>query len=158
MIEEEKHLVAYFGRQSDYYLEKYKAYHRGNRFTFNIGAFLVGLFWFLYRKLFMETLIIVLLLFLTGVIEAVVYELFSVSDEVQKVLLFGSTLLYATIYGFIGNALYLKRADKTIRKVLSGTEEEDERIKLLKKKGGVAWIPFAIIVLVIVLFIVFNNT
>jgi hypothetical protein len=53
---------AYFGRSSDYYLEKLERAKIHNKITFNPYALLLGLFWFIYRKLWLEFLLIAVIL------------------------------------------------------------------------------------------------
>lgn len=155
---DEKYLVAYFGRQPDYYLEMNQARLRGKKYQFNIGAFFCGVFWFLYRKLFKEALIIVLLLFVLGIVEETIYSSLSTSHEIQTAVFFLSTLVFGLIYGFVGNSIYLAKAEKVIAKVLSETKEEDLRINILSKKGGTSWSPFIIILLLVILWVVVANT
>jgi hypothetical protein len=151
---EDKYLVAYFDRQSDYYLEKYRSYQLGDKFTFNIGAFFGGVLWFIYRKLFLEASIIVSLLIVYGIAESLVYDLFSINSEFQKLSYFLSSVVFATVYGFIGNQRYIKCVENRANSILSKTTDENERMRLLKRKGGVLWTPILVILLLIIALIV----
>ncbi|MFY8037943.1 MAG: hypothetical protein ACOVMQ_12280, partial [Cyclobacteriaceae bacterium] len=53
--------------------------------------------------------------------------------------------------GFIGNNLYLKKADRIIHRILASTSDENERTRLLKKKGGTSWSPFILIAVIFLL-------
>jgi len=145
--------MAYFGRQSDYYLSKYKAYHAGDKFTFNIGAFFFGLFWFLYRKLFIEFWAIIGLVLVTSVVEVLVFDAVGLNDASRKPYDYLLMFAFATAYGFIGNYLYIKKADKKIAGILAETENEDERIHLLHKKGGVSPAPFIVVGVLVALMV-----
>ncbi|HEX5169904.1 MAG TPA: DUF2628 domain-containing protein [Cyclobacteriaceae bacterium] len=158
MIDDERYLIAYFGRQSDYYLEKYKAYHQGDRTTFNIGPFLAGVFWFLYRKLYKQLIIVMIAIIVLGFIEVLLYDLFDIGDDTQNVFDFLLTWVFGGILGFLGNRLYFEQADKKINRILSETSDEDERIRNLTRAGGVSWTPFVLLGLLIVAFLVLNNT
>src|SRR6185436_4922494 len=88
-------------------------YRNGQRFTFNIFAFLFGLFWFTYRKMYVEALII--LLAIIG--ESFIEELFlanSVDPGADKMISIIVTIVIATITGFLGNSLYIRHAQKSI--------------------------------------------
>jgi Protein of unknown function (DUF2628) len=151
---DDKYLVVYFDRQRDYYLERYRSYHLGDKFTFNIGAFFGGVLWFIYRKLFLEATIIVLLLIAYGILESLIYDLFSINSEFQKLSYIISSVVFAIVYGFIGNQRYFKCVEKRINNILLKTMDENERIRLLKKKGGVLWTPILIIAILIIALIV----
>ncbi|MNE37684.1 hypothetical protein D3C80_1315470 [compost metagenome] len=60
--------------------------------------------------------------------------------------------------GFWGNNLYIKKADKIIKKVIASTENEDARIKRLQSKGGTSWVPFILVLLIVVTTAVFVNS
>jgi hypothetical protein len=149
MIDNEKYLAAFFGRQHDYYLEKYKYYHGGVKFTFNIGAFFGGILWFLYRKLFLHAFGIFLLFIIFSIIEGLIFDTLQVSSEFQKLEFLISNFLFATIFGFTGNYFYIKQAEKKITEIISGTESEDECINSLKKNGGVSWTAIIVVVFTI---------
>ena len=75
MIIDDKYLIAYSGKQSEYYLEKYKSYKSGDKFSFSAWAFLVGVLWFLYRKLWFEALVIILIYFIIERIGNAIFEI-----------------------------------------------------------------------------------
>jgi len=156
MIPDEKYLRCYFGHKSNYYVEIYKDYHSGNRFNVNIGAFFTGFFWFLYRKLYLHALVIFGSFFLLGILEQTIYETFWIGLEDQKIVYVIENCTIAFILGFTGNYFYIKKADREIQQVLSSTSDENERIRMLKRKGGISWIPFALLGLLI-LFYVFQE-
>lgn len=144
MIENEKYFSAFFDRQKDYYLEKYRDHLGGAKFTFNIGAFLGGIFWFLYRKLFLHALFIFFLLMIFNIVEGLIFEALQINSEFQKLEFFLSTLLFAVAYGYSGNYFYLRQAERKVTAIVESTEDEDKRITLLEKKGGVSWLAIYI--------------
>jgi Protein of unknown function (DUF2628) len=153
MIPEEKYLKYYFGHKSNYYLEIYKDYHAGNKFNVNIGAFFTSIFWWLYRKLYLHTIIIFCCYFLISFLEQSIYEIFDMEVEYQKIIYFLDSCITASILGFTGNYFYIKKATKDIQRILSSTTDENERIRMLKRKGGVSWIPFGLLGLIILFYI-----
>ena len=156
MIIDDKYLIAYFGKQSEYYLEKYKSYKSGDKFSFSAWAFLIGVLWFLYRKLWFESLVIILIYFIIERIGNAIFEtqLFK-SDNIMLAYLLIRFLLAIT-FGFVGNHLYLKNAEKKINKVLIRISNEDERIRTLTKKGGVSWAPYILIFVEVCVLILLN--
>lgn len=149
-LPDEKYLAAYFGRQSGYYIEKYQAYRSGDKFSFNIAPFFIGFFWFFYRKLWLEGILVVLFILVSGMIEGVLYELFTVSEDVQTMIFYISSFAFGALWGFLGNYFYIRKADKSINNILSATDNEIERMYLLTKKGGVSLVPFIILLLLII--------
>jgi hypothetical protein len=156
MVTEEKYLISYFGKSSSYYLEKYRAYYNGKKFSFNNSAFFVGLFWFLYRKLWIEALLIFIILFAIGIIEQIIYKSLNTNEVTQKNILYFSFFCFASIYGFIGNYLYITKADKKIKKILTMTNDDDVRMKQLKEKGGVSLVPFILLSIILILVLILN--
>src|SRR5688500_8755665 len=82
----ENYLRAFFDRQSDYYLLKYYEYHGGNKFTFNIGSFFCGIFWFLYRKLFLEFLLTIALLTAVSAIQFLIVQTFELDYGTSQMI------------------------------------------------------------------------
>ncbi|ELR72028.1 hypothetical protein C900_02023 [Fulvivirga imtechensis AK7] len=152
-LPDDKYLQAYFGRQSGYYIEKFEAYTSGDKFSFNIAPFFIGFFWFFYRKLWLEGILIILFILVSGMIEGVIYDLFAVSEDTQTMIFYVSSFAFGVLWGFVGNYLYIRKADKNIKNVLMATDDEEERMYLLTKKGGVSLVPFIILLLLIIVFL-----
>ena len=49
---------SFFQKRDDYYLETLDKYNQGKKFTFNYATLIFGIFWFLYRKMYIEVIII----------------------------------------------------------------------------------------------------
>jgi hypothetical protein len=144
---EEKYLIAYFGKQSGYYLEKYNDFIYGNRISFNIGPFFGGPLWFAYRKLYSHVGAIFAILILLQITEEFLYEANNANLETQKGVSFIITLFLSISYGYFGNLLYLKNSIKNILRILNETGISEEiRIDKLQRKGGVSW-PAVIIIM-----------
>lgn len=137
-INEEKYLNAYFGKSADYYIIKYNQYHeRNSLFPFSVPAFFLGVIWLLYRKLYLESFFIIILL-----------SLFPSFGQFQN-LINVSILL---CLGFWGNNLYIRKADRDISKIIASTDNEDERIEQLQAKGGTSWAPLFIVPIIIAIY------
>lgn len=157
MIDNEDYLRAYFVNQSDYYIERYKYYHAGHKFNFSIVIFLCGMFWFLYRKLYVEFGLILAVLFTLSITEAMLFDALGISESLQQTYGYILTLVVTFIISMTGEYLYLRRADKRIKEVLDATDNEQERIALLTIKGGVSLIPFIVILLIILYLVIVNK-
>ena len=143
-VNEEKYLKAFFGKSAEYYLTKYNEYHEKNTlFPFSVPAFFLNIFWFLYRKLYLEFFIIMIIIALIP----------SISPWQNMV-----NIMILVCLGFLGNNLYIKKGDSIIKKVIASTENEDARIKRLQTKGGTSWVPFILVLLIVVTTAVFVNS
>jgi len=60
MTIEDKYLTAYFGKDSEYFIEKYNLYKSGYKFSFSAWPFFFGVHWFLYRKLWIEAIAVLI--------------------------------------------------------------------------------------------------
>lgn len=149
-VPNERYLQAYFDRQSNYYIDKYREYTSGDKYSFNVAAFFFGFMWFFYRKLWIEGLLIILFVFGSGLIEGVVYDLFKISQNTQNIIFYVSSLVFGLLWGFLGNYLYMRKADKAINNVLVATDDEEQRMHLLSRKGGISLIPIILVLLLII--------
>ncbi len=148
---EDHYLAIYFGGWPGYYLDMYRDYHAGNRFAFNVSAWLGGLLWFLYRKLYVEVALVFFSFFAFDIaIVLLLYFLGVPEDLIQATSTLYPFFVWIFI-GFIGNNLYLKKADRIIHRILASTSDENERTRLLKKKGGTSWSPFILIAVIFLL-------
>ncbi|MDU0372763.1 DUF2628 domain-containing protein [Hymenobacter endophyticus] len=50
---EEEYVWNFFGRNAEYYLQTWRLRQKGKYITFNAAAFFLGLFWFLYRRMYL---------------------------------------------------------------------------------------------------------
>jgi hypothetical protein len=156
-MENEAYYKAYFGQQSSYYLEKMEESANGKKNTFNIGAFFTGMFWLLYRKMYLYAIGITAALILLGYVEEFVFQSLEIPLGFQQAYTLVSSLLFAILFGFIGNRLYFSKASREIAGILSTTENEEERMMLLKKKGGVSIVPWIALAVVIALLLMEMN-
>jgi len=147
---EEKYLEVYFDQQYDWYIERYRDFQTGRIFTFNIGSFLAGLFWFMYRKLYIQMAIIVASLIAFEFVEDVIRQLLMIDPLKQALIDLGINLVWWIAFGFCGNYLYFKQVERKVARVLASTTDEDERLRLLRKKGGTSNSPFYLLGLIIV--------
>jgi len=135
---EQDYFKAYFGQQSDYYMEKALEYAGGKTLTFNVGAFFLGLFWFLYRKMYSWAITLFFAIIAFSFIEELAFAQFEISLGAQQAMSVCTNLAIASLMGFYGNKFYLQHASRDITLVLSQTEIVEERLKRLKQKGGVS--------------------
>jgi hypothetical protein len=131
-VEDERELRAFVGDEADYYLA---AWFKGGRASFNWAAFLFSAPWLFYRKMYrVAALFLAIGIALTFVLP-------------ELVVTFGLALLC----GFYGNWLYYRRARGVVRKVRATEPLEENRVKLLARRGGTSPIAVLVLLLVVVL-------
>lgn len=161
MLEEpiEEQYRIYFGRSDDYYYEKTLRIQSGKRFSFNPYALIFGLFWLLYRKQYKTIFLFTIFNIVVGIIEILICEFFGLSEGVVKVIEYFTTIgICGTALGFYVNQNYIKNARKKILRIVEEYPQESEQIRLIEKSGGITLIPFLIIFLLLILFILLGKT
>jgi len=114
---------AFIGKKSDYYLEKW-----GNptQASHNWAAYLGGIGWLLYRKMYIEALV---LLALWTLLDVLLWPL-PFFDTIDRAVTMGIWILVGTY----GNTLYHRKFLRVTRK--GDHLEGEERLRFLNKKGG----------------------
>lgn len=129
-------LAQYVGSKKDYYLQKWDKIEKGNWLSFNLGACFVGAGWMLYRKMYLEASILILLIIVESHITTnFLYQYFNDTN----ILDLGIQLIYTFGTGFFSNYLYLKSAERSIVKLKNLNLEEADYQEKLAKTGGTSW-------------------
>ncbi|MBL0683611.1 DUF2628 domain-containing protein [Aquimarina mytili] len=145
----EREYQIFFGDNDDYYLDVIQSYDRGRKLRFNPYAFFLGIFWLLYRKMYLTFTFIVVLIFLQAFIEETLYENYLISYQTYNSLDIISRLVWASVLGLFGNKFYQLEVDRKISRVLNENLSEQETKTKLGKVGGTTLIPHLILVLII---------
>ncbi len=145
----------YFQKNTAYYQDKLAKYKQGKKYTFNVFAFLFGLFWFIYRKMYLEAFAFIIFVVATSFLE----EIIAIATNENSNLFVSviTTFSIATITGFFGNNLYLQKAIKTITYAKTGLPDEAQIKKYIKQKGGVSYLFLIVLALAIIFFFIYNN-
>ncbi|TCJ18661.1 DUF2628 domain-containing protein [Flaviaesturariibacter flavus] len=144
----------FFGKDSRYYLNRLERYQRGERYIFNGYAFLFGFFWFLYRKLYLEAIVLIGLLVVESILEELILDaLFPEGGGRAVSWLFNLAVWTAT--GFLANMFYLRKA----KRVVASVQELDavSASERLARKGGISYWFLLPIVLVITAIIIYSR-
>jgi hypothetical protein len=132
----EKYLVAFFGDSPAYYLKANRTLFRGENAPFHFPAFLLGLFWFLYRKMYVYAAGIFVLLFMIDMVIQIIGRSMPQYKEALQFFSFFITLAVSIVMGFKGNGIYLGYANRKIHEITSAYSDEHQRLEALKKAGG----------------------
>ncbi|RSK43552.1 DUF2628 domain-containing protein [Hymenobacter perfusus] len=148
---EEEYVWNFFGRNAEYYLQTWRLRQQGKYITFNAAAFFLGLFWFLYRRMYLVSVLIVALLTLEAEIEK---QVTGVQRGIGATVLI--SLVNASLLGFFANSLYLWHAERKMRKLLALGLPREELLARLRRAGGNSWWAI-LVVLLFALLVVWAN-
>ena len=140
----------FFQKSNSYYLEQLKYYDEGKKFRFNYAALIFGLFWFLYRKMYLEFFIIFAFYYVETLFENTVLVK-TIGIEQTKLVNIIVTVIPLIVLGIIGNNLYIKKAKRTVKIATEKYSEYEEQKKLLNKKGGTSFLYITILLVLIIL-------
>ena len=141
---------AYFTDEIDYYENQLKKYEKDGICSFNFWAGFFGMTWFVYRRMYVQTFVIAVVLFIFAIISAMFLQIFNPNDSSNETYNFVIIyILSFVILGFIGNASYMKKSIKIVDRFSNryGLENIDQSLKKsLKKQGGIDFISAIIFV------------
>jgi Protein of unknown function (DUF2628) len=144
---EDEHAWAFFGKNSEYYLQRWQQRRQGSYVTFNTAAFLGGFGWFAYRRMYLVLFCLITLLIVEGMLEEAIL---GQQRGTGAVLL--ANLICASLYGTFGNALYLWDAERKMKKLIRLSLPKDELLERLRRAGGTSWWFLPITVLIVAAF------
>jgi uncharacterized protein DUF2628 len=152
-MEDDKDLyAAYFGRSADYYLEVLERFRNGSRFVFNPYALLLGQFWFLFRKMYLEVFVFFSISVLLGLAQTWLFKIPAISVYRQQIGLIIPIALNLS-YGFLGNYLYMRKAIKDVEHAKSNSSDKELLKAYLSSKGGTTMHPVFILIIVYLVYI-----
>ena len=138
----ENEYKAFIGKKADYYIEKWTEIEkRHTKTSWNWGAFLFGLLWMLYRKMYFYTLIAVSILCGIGIIESFL----GIGDVFDVILSF----IFCLLFGIFGNYLYHRYTENKILRIKRECKEDSSLIAELARRGGTTWVAPTLLVLLI---------
>ncbi|WP_126652359.1 DUF2628 domain-containing protein [Chryseobacterium aureum] len=139
----------FFQESSSYYLEKLNLFEKGKKFTFNYAALIFGIFWFLYRKMYLEAIVIYSLFYIESCFESF-FLVKIIGTEQTKLVCYCISIIMLIIIGFCGNLLYFSKAKRTIKKAEEKFLTYEQQKEYLSKKGGTTLL-YAILVMLIII-------
>jgi hypothetical protein len=153
-MENDKELyAAYFGRSADYYLHVLERFRNGSRFVFNPYALLLGQFWFLFRKMYLEVFVFFSISVVLGLAQFYLFRQPTISHYQQQIG-FVLTIGLNLSYGFLGNYLYMRKAIKDVEYAKSNSADKELLYAYLSSKGGTTMHPVFILIIVYLVYII----
>ena len=113
-------LSLFLEKNQSYYLEKFNLIEKtGDKKAWNWCSFLIGGYWMLYRKMYVQAIIYIIANLILGCIPFIGWAL---------------SLALCVGLGIFGNSLYLDHIKKTFSEI--GFADSNMRSTLINKKGG----------------------
>ena len=113
-------LSLFLEKNQSYYLEKFNLIEKtGDKKAWNWCSFLIGGYWMLYRKMYVQAIIYIIANLILGCIPFIGWAL---------------SLALCLGLGIFGNSLYLDHIKKTFTEI--GCADSNMRSTLINKKGG----------------------
>lgn len=148
---------AFFQKETAYYHAKLERFNNGDKYMFNLAAFVFGITWMLYRKMYIEAAVLFGIIFFEGLVEQL---LFGSNSEYQFISLI-INLVTAFAFGTLANFFYLQKAKRAVEHTKVQFSNQEERIGFLKKTGGTNTLAFVIVTFCVMVIItcifVMNN-
>jgi hypothetical protein len=135
---EELDLRVFVGPNADYYLRSWEPALRMHRVArgFNFWAFLFGVNWLLFRRMYRIAFAVYAILVADAFVEALFCVGMAGWDELPRGPALVVGLIVALMCGAGANRWYLLHAQKVIAQVDALGLPTDERLKLLQCRGG----------------------
>ena len=142
---------AFIGKNSWFYLEKWKSHSEDTLKGWNWPAAVFGLQWMMYRKMYLEALLFYVFQIVAGVLIGMAFWTFRVSIDGELI-----RPIFGILTGIFGNMLYRNKALRILRKTIY--MDEPMRVAALQEKGGtsvVGVIVGVIVQIIIAILLVF---
>ncbi|MDR1505294.1 MAG: DUF2628 domain-containing protein [Prevotella sp.] len=148
IIDDKLYYRTFFGKDPDYYEERYEKMLAGSATVFNAYAFFLGFFWLAYRKMYVE---IAALVGIMVVIECIMIFALGIDDpSIDRV----TNFIWAIIIGLYANTFYFKKAERTVRQAKEMYANTGDQLDYVEKEGGVSaigpWIVGAVFVAIVI--------
>lgn len=107
-----EYYIQYVGYKFDsYYKNEWK---NQNIISWNTSAFLCGIFWWFYRKMYFEAAIILVILYSSDIL----FAIFNIDAETGFKINFLMGIAFSAFSGLLGNMIYLKHTERNISRLL----------------------------------------
>ncbi|TKD72158.1 DUF2628 domain-containing protein [Pseudalkalibacillus hwajinpoensis] len=142
--ETQEEMLAFTGKREKVYKKKWeKLSTKKSPISWNWASFFLSLFWFTYRKMNVYAYVFLSIIVVVDVLSIVFF----------KKALPGSTMGPAYIVlALFANKLYFDFALSKVKKLKDLYPDRDERLEVIKKRGGVSWGHALLFVLVMVIY------
>ena len=121
--------ATFIGPKAEYYIPAFQRIDAtGSMVSWNWSAFIGGILWMLYRKMYLYALI--------AWVACIVIGFIPVIGQI-------SWIVQAVAFGILGNWLYKKKVEEEL--AAAATLDPAARAAQFAKRGGITWVPVIIV-------------
>jgi len=132
------------GKNQDYYIPKFEVFEKtGNAISWNWSAFAFGIFWMVYRKMYLFSFLALVLISVINILETYI----NISHFLDFLL---SVWLWVG-FGLFGNYLYYIHVKNKIQEISKAFPDEKEQEIILAKEGGISWTAVFLFIFVFII-------
>lgn len=147
--EEWKHFIGPF---SKIYIKRWNKIESGGESLLHISAFVSPAFWLLYRKMYLELIILLIVAAIASTcFIALTYDYYldNEIDQISQILTIFSNFLFS----LIANKLYYNHSMRKIKSIKLKSQNYQEYINYLRKTGGVSILNLFIAIGLLIVFV-----
>lgn len=144
----------FIGKEAEYYIPKWLNIRDGSIISFNIASFVLGVFWMLYRKMYLASLIWIVVIIIYGFIEEEIVFALGLEDALESITRI-SNVIFSSLVAIFGNWIYFKSSERKISKLKNQGLGEIAYEEALQRAGGTSLIPPIVAVFAFVIFMYF---
>jgi hypothetical protein len=134
---------AYFTEESKYYADKLEKFENGKKISFNFWAAVLGIYWFCYRRMYVEAFLLYILAALFGLVVGYCLPRYSTGLNGHELYLRLIPWAFTFFFtGFLGTAIYILKSKRVVEPFIStwGLENiDDTKVYELREVGGTSW-------------------
>lgn len=151
-VSDNQEVRAFVGKKADYYLGKWNnPKNKGSNMGWNWAAFLAGMFWLGYRKMYKIVLIILGAFVAFDIVSYIINN--PAMDKMNNTI----GIVVAAVLGISGNYYYFKHTQKNIEDVKQQFPNNlQEQEAALRKRGGSSWGGVFIVLGLFALYLIIN--
>ncbi len=145
----DRYWSTYFGEKAPYYMGELDKLRNGHPLEFRWAVFFLGLFWSAYRKMYVITFCVLMIILLENTLEEGLFALLGIGEQLSTLLGYGISIAINIVSGLYANRVYLWDARRNIRQVFTEAPHlhEMDLIARITKRGGTS-IGAAVLLLV----------
>ena len=127
-IEEREELRLFVGKNADYYIAKWEELGETQKVSWNWAAFMFGLLWFGYRKMYPHAFVFLVF--------SLVLQFIQTAVKTHPIVIMLTNILISVVVGMFGNYLYYQYAKTKIKQIKESITDERQRTLEIVRNGG----------------------
>ena len=144
---EQSQVETFVSKRADYYSQKWQISENRSapEISFNVAAFLAGIFWLVYRKLYIPLLTVIGVMVVDILLSTYLEESGPAFHKAISAWDRLSPFVYATVIGVFGNSWYWRKFAGVVEDAKSVSPDPGAQEAYIRSKGGTnPWGPWVL--------------